>query len=190
MRCTLVEVRMISSNDTRVRLKLTPQFSIIFGHEFIPEYPADNCILGRPHRRSMCPRFQPDFRLDDIGKTSRPLIPWILVCDIFNGPGMNQFRMSAHVIFLSTQKCNMAHTKNCGELNDLSDRCDHPIFDEILMSNDCLRDAFCEVLRSSILDDEVVGKEAAIIFETELCSPQILWRGPNVVEQASKIIDL
>ena len=84
----------------------------------------------------------------------------------------------------------MRHTKNCGELNDLSDGCDHSVLNEILVSNDCFRDALCKILRSAMLDDEIVGKEATVVFETELCSPQILWCGPDIMEEASKVIHL
>jgi hypothetical protein len=91
---------------------------------------------------------------------------------------------------VSLLECYIRYTEDSGELDDLSNGRDHPIFNEILVSDDCLRHAFREVLRSAILSDDSMGEEAAVILETHLCGSQILWCGPDIVKQACKVIHL
>lgn len=91
---------------------------------------------------------------------------------------------------VSLLECYFRHTEDSGELDDLSNGRDHPIFNEILVSNDCFGDAFREVLRTAILGDDSMGEEAAVILETHLCGSQILGRGSDIVKKARKIIHL
>jgi hypothetical protein len=91
---------------------------------------------------------------------------------------------------VSQSECHTRHTEDSGELDDLSNGRDHPIFNEILVSNDCFSNTFRKVLRAAILSDDTVGEEAAVIFETHLCGSQILRCGSDIVKQACKVIHL
>ena len=71
---------------------------IISRHNLIPPNRTDNGVFGRPHGSSMRPWLQLDLRLNHVGKTPCPLIPWELSGDVLDRFGMDQLSMKSDVI--------------------------------------------------------------------------------------------
>lgn len=161
---------------------------VVFGHDFVPKNSCDDFFLRRAHCGRVGPWFQSYFGLDYICKTSSPLVPGIFIADVFDDLGMDQFSMSTHVISISPICRELTELR--GELDHLAHCGNHTVFNKVLVTDDCLRDAFCEILGSAVLGDQIMCNEATVILETHLGGPQILWGGSDVVKKTREVVHL
>jgi len=139
----------------------------------------------------MRPWFQFDFRLYDIGETARPLIPGKFSRHIRNVLRMNQFVMRTHIVFqLAIISWRGLDTENGSKLKDLTDSGDHAVIDEILVTDDCFSNRFGEVLRSTILGDEIVCQHPAIVLETQFRRSEIFGCRADIVQKTAQVVYL
>src|SRR5271170_1508783 len=138
----------------------------------------------------MGPRFQFNFRFNDVGETSRPLVPGKFIGHVLDIFRMNQLRMRTHIVFPSAMIPGGGDTENGRELEDLADGGDHAVIDEILVTDDCFGDTLREILRPTILGDEVVSDHPAIVLKAHFCCSEIFRRCCNIVEKTTQIVYL
>lgn len=91
-------------NNTSIGERRYLQKSVVFSHHFVPQNPAHNRILRRPHSGRVGPWLQLNLVFDYIGETVCPFVPSKPVAYVFNCLGMDQFSVGAHIVLISTTR--------------------------------------------------------------------------------------